>query len=217
MNTFSFDISTITEDPATARITLTEVGGGDIQVNVEVVDGTIADLRGLFFNISDESLVNGLSVSGDDITNSQFQVDRVSNLGDTVNMNGTQTDFDGGVEIGTSGIIPDDIQSTTFTLSHDSVDLTLDLFENQNFGVRLASGGANRNGNSKLVALSPVNTKEDTPVDIPVLEPTVSVEPANGNLSVNPDGTVTYTPDPNFNGTDSYTITATVNIAVNPV
>ena len=251
MDTFSFDISTVTGDLATARITLTEVEGGDIQVNVKVVDGTIADLRGLFFKISDESLVNGLSVSGEDVTDSQFRVNRVSNLGDGVNMNGTQTNFDGGVEIGTSGIGRDDIQSTTLTLSHDSADLTLDLFENQNFGVRLTSVGANRNGSSKLVGPSDqlatatpdavddsditdennsVTTTvldNDTDPDGDPLTVTGATDGVNGTTIVKQDGTISYTPDPEFNGTDTYTYTindgnggsdtATVTITVNPV
>lgn len=255
MSILSFDISTFTGDPATARITLSdEVGGGDIEVTVEVVNGTIADLRGLFFNI-DESFVDGLSVVGDDVTDSQFAVNNVSNLGGGVNMNGTQTDFDGGVEIGTSGIGRDDISSTTFILSHDTDDLTLDLFENQDFGVRLTSVGANRNGSSKLVGnVGDINfppdavddatsTNEDTPVSGNVLDGsdggldtdpdsdpltvTGNTDPSNGSVTVNPDGSYTYTPDTDFSGTDSFTYdisdgnggtdTATVTITVNDV
>src|ERR687891_447582 len=79
------------------------------------------------------------------------------------------------------------------------------------------------------------STDEDTPVTIPVLDndtdadgDSLSVDsvtqPANGTATVNPDNTVTYTPDPDFNGTDSfdYTIsdgnggtdTATVTVTV---
>nr|MDJ0775718.1 Ig-like domain-containing protein [Mastigocoleus sp. MO_167.B18] len=236
-STLSFDISSVQGNPANARITLTELGDGTIQVAVEVIDGTIADLRGLFFNISDESLVNGLSVAGDDVTGSRFRANRVNSLSLDVNMIGTDTEFDGGVKIGTSGIRRDDIQSTTFILSHDSVDLTLDLFENQDFGVRLTSvnnsiipGSTSRRGSSKLVGTSDlapdavpdtVNTEEDTPVTIDVLgnddqgdgPATVSVEsgngPANGTVSVNPDGTIDYTPDPDFFGEDTFTYTIT--------
>ncbi|MEM9007336.1 MAG: DUF4347 domain-containing protein, partial [Cyanobacteria bacterium P01_F01_bin.86] len=52
-------------------------------------------------------------------------------------------------------------------------------------------------------------TPEDTPVDIPVLAndsfgPDVSVtdvsDPTNGTVTINDDGTVTYEPDPDFNG-----------------
>jgi VCBS repeat-containing protein len=51
--------------------------------------------------------------------------------------------------------------------------------------------------------------------------------PANGSISLNPDGSFTYTPNTNFNGTDSFTYQAndgnansdiaTVSITVNPV
>ncbi|MHC4434392.1 MAG: cadherin-like domain-containing protein, partial [Planctomycetota bacterium] len=62
------------------------------------------------------------------------------------------------------------------------------------------------------------STDEDVPVDIPVLdndsdidgdELTVSSvsDPANGTATINEDGTVTYTPDPDYNGEDSFTYT----------
>ena len=34
-------------------------------------------------------------------------------------------------------------------------------------------------------------------------------EPANGSVAVNPDGTIDYTPDSDFNGTDTFTYTVT--------
>jgi len=101
------------------------------------------------------------------------------------------------------------------------------------------------------ITVSPVNdtpeavndsaaTLEDTPVDIDAaandmdvdgnLDPsTVSVitQPSNGTVVNNGDGTFTYTPDANFNGTDSFSYeicdtdglcdTATVNIDVTAV
>ena len=81
-------------------------------------------------------------------------------------------------------------------------------------------------------------TPEDTPVVVGVLgndsDPdggTLSVttvnDPANGTATINPDNTITYTPDPDYHGTDSfeYTIsdgqggtdTATVTITITPV
>ena len=231
MNSLSFEISTFTGTPASARITLTELSDGNIQVFVEVADGTIADLSGFFFNLADESLVDGLSVTGDDVTSSQFRRNRVNNLGSGVNMNGTKTGFDGGVKIGRAGIGEgDDFRETTFILSHNSTDLTLDLFENQDFGVRYLSVGEDREGSSKLVGVSDeapkavsdtVNTEEDTPITINVLanddqgeaSATVSIEsgdePVNGAVAVNPDGTLDYTPDPDFFGEDTFTYTIT--------
>jgi len=81
-------------------------------------------------------------------------------------------------------------------------------------------------------------TDEDTPVTIAVLsndsdpdEDPLSVasvtQGANGSAAINPNGTVTYTPNENFNGSDSFTYTvsdnkggsasATVTVTVNAV
>ncbi|EJE3289629.1 tandem-95 repeat protein, partial [Vibrio alginolyticus] len=79
---------------------------------------------------------------------------------------------------------------------------------------------------------------EDTPTIIKVLgndtfegdDKVVSLDtnngPANGTVSVNPDGSVTYTPNDNYHGTDSFTYivtsggvseSTTVNVDVTPV
>ncbi|WP_127496598.1 Ig-like domain-containing protein [Paenibacillus glycanilyticus] len=81
-----------------------------------------------------------------------------------------------------------------------------------------------------------VQTEEDKPLNSSVhatdgdgdtLHYSVVNQPAHGDLTLNPDGTFTYTPDPNYNGPDSFTFkandgsedsnTASVNITVTPV
>ncbi|MCG8427845.1 MAG: retention module-containing protein, partial [Chromatiales bacterium] len=63
-------------------------------------------------------------------------------------------------------------------------------------------------------------TNEDTPVTISVLTNDTDPEgdpltvigvssPSNGSVVLNPDGTITYTPDPDFNGIDTFTYTIT--------
>ncbi|MBI3228406.1 MAG: tandem-95 repeat protein, partial [Mycolicibacterium cosmeticum] len=66
-----------------------------------------------------------------------------------------------------------------------------------------------------------IGTNEDTGVTIPVLSNdtdgdlgvgdvltvTDYTQPANGSVALNPNGTFTYTPDANFNGTDTFTYT----------
>ncbi|MGJ3245093.1 MAG: tandem-95 repeat protein [Elainellaceae cyanobacterium] len=110
------------------------------------------------------------------------------------------------------------------------------------FTYTVTSGGVEETA-TVVVTVNPVidilddaeTTDEDTPIDIDVLgndtfDPGAIVtnvtDGANGTVTINPDGTVKYTPNPDFNGTDSFTYTvtsggveetATVNVTVNPV
>jgi len=62
------------------------------------------------------------------------------------------------------------------------------------------------------------STPKGTPVTIPVLPNDIgdqltvqdTTEPSNGDVTVQPDNTVVYTPDPNFVGQDTFTYTACV-------
>ncbi|MDY6792122.1 MAG: Ig-like domain-containing protein [Thermodesulfobacteriota bacterium] len=118
------------------------------------------------------------------------------------------------------------------------------------FTFKASDGSLDSNTATVTLLIQPVNdpptagddvvtTNEDTPLTaITVLSndtdpdgDTLGVDdftqPAHGTTGSNGDGTLTYTPDENFNGTDSfnYTIsdgnggmdTATVNITINPV
>jgi VCBS repeat-containing protein len=67
-----------------------------------------------------------------------------------------------------------------------------------------------------VASAPPVSTLEDTPVSGQVtasdvdgdpLGYTVTTPPANGTVTINPDGSYTYTPNANFNGSDSFTVT----------
>ena len=48
------------------------------------------------------------------------------------------------------------------------------------------------------------DTVDGTPVDPATVTVTIATPPAHGTATVNPDGTVTYTPGDNFSGTDRY-------------
>ncbi|WGK65037.1 Ig-like domain-containing protein [Croceiramulus getboli] len=66
-------------------------------------------------------------------------------------------------------------------------------------------------------------TPEDTPITVSVLdndtfansdfEVTSTTDPSNGSVVINADGTITYTPNDDFNGTDTFTYTVTVTHA----
>ncbi len=139
-------------DPGNLVITLSVAG-----------DDMIGDLRGVFFQVSDESLLDGLSVVGTGITSSQFAANSVKNLGQGSNLNGggTPCPCDIGIEIGTPGIGKDDFQSVTFTLMHTSEILDGSFLNQQAFGVRVTSVGdpdGKRDGSSKLIGVVPEPT-----------------------------------------------------------
>ncbi len=181
--TTSFVINEFTGSDTQVRFTLddTIAGTGKVQFKVDYLatgSNTLADIRGIFFNIKDDSLLNGLQVSGTNITAKQFgpagKVETVGSNNNNLNGGGSTKLFDAGFEIGKEGIGKgDDFQSTTFTLSHLTQALTLDQFYSQDFGVRLMSVGSgnSRNGSSKLLGISSI--KPTTPKKVP--EPTTIV------------------------------------------
>ncbi|AGU51777.1 putative outer membrane adhesin-like protein [Variovorax paradoxus B4] len=115
------------------------------------------------------------------------------------------------------------------------------------FTVTVSDGHGGTTTSTVNVTVNPVNdlptvpdytktTPEDTPVSGQVIGTDVDgdtltyvkgSDPAHGTVTVNADGTYTYTPGANFNGTDSFTVTvsdghggtttSTVNVTVNPV
>ncbi|MDJ0619255.1 MAG: PEP-CTERM sorting domain-containing protein [Calothrix sp. MO_192.B10] len=165
----SGSVSPFTGDPAKVDLLVQDITGG-VQVTATVDQSvSIADIRGIWFDISDNSLVGSLSIAGSDVTQVQQIVNGVNNLGGGANLNGggTFAPYDVGVEIGTPGIGANDIQSTMFTVLGAGVNTS--LFASENFGVRLTSVGAvgsSRSGSSKLQGTLPT-----TPPPTPVPEP----------------------------------------------
>jgi Ca2+-binding RTX toxin-like protein len=163
-----------------ALVTISETPAGALSFTIEVHDtiaepgdtADIADLRGLFFHVRDESLLPKLKISGPHVTSSQLGADAIKTVGGDVNMEGrTPSNYDVGVEFGTSGIGKDDIRSTTFTLDYvpatgaPDIALSLDLVANQFVGLRLTSvsdNGAGRELSLKLVGTAPAPKPADT-------------------------------------------------------
>jgi hypothetical protein len=166
-------------DPALATVTFDDTKqAGQVQITVAVDTGyRLADINGFFFNIGNESLLSGLTVSGSDVTLLVKNANSVTSAGSGNNINGGIGPFDVGLRIGTPGIGTDDIQTTTFLLSAAGVNLTTDMFtgatnaQDYIFGIRLTSVGTegHRTGSSKLVDCNPI------PPDEP---PVVTPEPS---------------------------------------
>ena len=142
-------------------ITVTELDDGTLQFEVTQSGDTLGDYRALFFDVADETVLDSLVASGDDVTDYAFNGDSVDNLGQGANIKGEIVKdlgkFDAGIEFGTAGMSTDDIQTTTFILSSTEQYLTLEFIEQQNFAIRITSVGEDgtaRNDSLKLAGLS---------------------------------------------------------------
>lgn len=172
----TFTASPFTGSPAGATVTFDDgVSPGSVRVTVTVDPSpSVGDINGFFLNVGTESLLPGLSVSGPDVTLLVKSANAVTSAGPGNNVNGGGVGpFDVGVRIGSPGIGKDDIQSTSFVLSHEGVVLTNDLFagatteDGDVFALRLTSVGpaGSRNGSSKLT--NDVPPAEEPPTQTP--------------------------------------------------
>lgn len=185
----SFSLNPFTGSNAKVDITLDDKAAGDGKVQFKVnVDRSVslADIRGIFFNVADNVSLSGLKYVGSDITafSAAGNVTSVGGNSNNLNGGGNSRSFDVGLEIGSEGLKggKDDFQSTVFTLSHSSMALNLSHFANQSFGVRLMSVGTanNREGSSKLDGSSPVLPPVAVPTPTPTpppVQPPVTVPP----------------------------------------
>ncbi|EHK2864744.1 tandem-95 repeat protein [Vibrio parahaemolyticus] len=198
-------------DQATVKVTVNAVNDTPV-VESNVADQTLAedftpytiDLNTAFSDVDNVDGELTFSVSG----NSNIQVaivNGIATITPTADWNGSET--------------------LTFTATDPSGE---SISQTVNFTVAPVAD---------IVADS-VTVVEDTPTIIKVLgndtfegdDKVVSLDtnngPANGTVSINPDGSVTYTPNDNYHGTDSFTYivtsggvseSTTVNVDVTPV
>ncbi|WP_243368699.1 calcium-binding protein [Microvirga solisilvae] len=124
----------------------------------------IADLRGLFFHVSDVALLSGLKVTGSDVTKYSVSANKVMQVENDVTMSGevgkAVGPFDIGIAFGTHGIGKDDIQETSFTLSA-SEPLSLEFVLQQHFGLRMTS--VSNNGEGRGLSLKLTGQMTGTP------------------------------------------------------
>ncbi len=168
----------------------------------------------------------------------------------TVDLLANDTDPDGDDLTVTSARLMDPTQGTLVNNGDGTVTFTPAPDFNGDVVIKydITDGNGGRDWASHTITVEAVNdapdatddsatTDEDTPVTIPVLDndsdpdgdPLTVTEATSpdGDVVINPDGTITFTPADNFNGptTITYTVTdpdgnedtATVNVVVNPV
>jgi hypothetical protein len=178
-----------TGDPAQVQVTLRDGANvtlaGSVAIDLKVV-GPQADLRGLFLNTLDESLLPGLLISGTNVTSVVKSANSVTDLGGGANIH-PEGPFDIGIELGTPGIGKDDLSSVTVTLKSPVRALKIaDFFTVPDpvtpagshallLAVRVTSVlvGRERSGSSKLGIDAPSgNTGGITSVPVHAPEPT---------------------------------------------
>lgn len=139
--------------PLKVELTFTQNGNNvdlKTQVITDVGSPNTGDLRGVFFNIANNTLIDNLVAAGVGYTEIQFNVSNLGN-GATVSPLGP---YEVGIEIGSSGIGADDYQLVTFSLS-SGAPITLADFSTDptDYAVRATSvglPGGSRSGSSKL-------------------------------------------------------------------
>ena len=221
-DSFTYTVCDAAEDCATASVSVTIAPVNDAPVGGDDLGSTDEDTR--LAVPADGVLSNDTDPDGDGLT-------VVPATGSTTQGGAFSVDGDGSYTYdpptGFSGT-----DSFTYTVCDD--------------GTPSLCGGATVTIEVSAVNDPPVadddaaETNEDSAVVVDVLtgdvdpdgDPltvTAVSDPAGGSLTINPDGTVTYVPDTDFNGTDSfdYTVcddgtpvecdTATVVVTVNPV
>lgn len=153
--------------PLQVKVTITETdansdGFTDLKVDLEVVQGNVADLRGFFFNVANDALLSQLNVTGDDITDAPVFDTDGDGVPEISSASPPQPEavitpyaFEAGLELGTPGMADDDIAATSFVISAPNANLTTALLEGQQIGVRATSVGEDREGSSKLIGEVP--------------------------------------------------------------
>jgi len=192
----------------------------------------------------DVTPINDPPVANDDLESTDEDVPV------TIPVLGNDTDVDGTVVASTVAVTVDPSNGSVVVNGDGSVTYTpdVDFSGSDAFSYQVCDDDGACDTAAVSVTVNPINdapvavddgasTSEDTPVVVPVLgndtdidgDPLTVIDvtdPANGSVTVNADGTITYTPDSNFNGTDTFTYTisdgeggvdtATVTVVVDP-
>ncbi|MGJ8582061.1 MAG: beta strand repeat-containing protein, partial [Psychromonas sp.] len=151
------------------------------------------------------------------------------------------TDADGitspvaSVTDGTNGTVAiNDDGTVTYTPDADFNGTDTFTYTNEDGNTETVTVTVDPVADDTVLVADSATTDEDTPVVIDVISndtdadgvtsPVASVtDGTNGTVAINDDGTVTYTPDADFNGTDTFTYTnedgntETVTVTVDPV
>jgi ELWxxDGT repeat protein/VCBS repeat-containing protein len=199
---FTYKASDGSDDTNVARVTITVNNVNDVPEPVADSYSTLEDVA-LTVEAATGVLVNDVDVDGDVLTASL--VDQATNGTVTLNSDGSFT------------YVPDDefsgSDSFTYVVSDGlaqseaiTVSLTIENVPDPPTAVSDAYSVAE--DSTLIVDLAAGILANDTDPDSETLTVSVSANPSSGTLALNSDGSFTYVPNTDFNGTDSFTYVA---------
>ncbi len=210
----------------------------------------VCDLAGLCDTATVDITVNEVN-DGPDAANDSDSVNEDSSV--TIDVLGNDSDPDDGLDPASVAVIGSPTNGSTSVNPDGSIDYTPDpdFFGTDSFTYEVCDFAGDCDTATVDITVDSVNdgpdavddaalVNEDSSVTIDVLANDTDVEgaidpstvsvtggPSNGTVNVNPDGTIDYTPDADFFGSDSFTYevcdvdgdcdTATVDITVSDV
>ena len=180
----------------------------DVRTNDSDVDGdslTVTKINGTSISVGSPVAITGGSIS--------LLADGTLTYTPTPNFNGNPPSFSYTVSDGHGGTVTANVSLSVSPVNDNPVANT--------------DGYSVNEDNALIVPAVTGVLANDTDVDGNPLTAVLVSGPAHGTLTLNPNGSFTYTPDLNFNGTDSFTYkandgsadsaAATVNLTVNAV
>lgn len=215
-DSFTYKANDGLEDSGTATVTITVNPVNDPPVAVD--DSGTTD--------EDTAVVLGVVANDSDLENDTLSVSAVSTAS-----NGTVANNNDGTVTYTPNADFNGSDSFTYTLSDgnggsDTATVNVTVNAVNDLPVALDDGYSTDEDTTLIVSASGV-LANDTDVENDPLSAILVNDVSNGTLTLNGDGSLSYDPDLNFNGTDSFTYMAndgtgdsteaTVTITVNPV
>ena len=222
-DTFTYTVSDGNGGFDTGTVTISVAPVNDAPVAADDSGSTNEDVA-LPITVATDILGNDSDVDGDSLTVSAFDTTTAKGGGVTDNGDGTWT-YTPAHNFGNA----DD--TFTYTVSDgnggfDTGTVTISVAPVNDAPVA-ADDSYSTAEDTGLTVSAPGVLGSDTDVDVDFLSAALVIGTTNGSLSLNADGSFSYTPNANFNGSDSFTYkandgnldsnAATVTITVNPV
>ena len=214
-------------------------GAGDVQFTTGDTDSTVASLEALDFKSDGAALVYEVAADGHTLTaykgsvasgNEVFTVeitDPTGTPGYTFTLNGALDHVDGsGDTVDTLDLVFDNLAVTDKDGDSVSTDFTITVKDDAPQEGIAQTHTVDEDSDGNIFVTNADATGSNTSIGSDSDGNADTFAPSHGTATVNDDGTITYVPDANYSGTDTFTYTTetdnetktyTVEVTVNPI